>query len=95
MPEKIATLARMIIFPNTFDPGCRAYIISAIDIDFEYYFADTDTESLHKDYWNKELSREQKVGSIQAMLNHLELAYGHRFRIISPFENDELDQFRQ
>jgi hypothetical protein len=92
MPEKIPVLARMIIFPNTVYPDSKAFIIAAVDINQECYMADTDLESLHKDFWSEDLSNREKVPAIQAMLNRLELAYGHRFRYIQPFTPDELLQ---
>jgi hypothetical protein len=93
MPEKIAVLARMIIFPNTNYPESRAFIIACVDIDFECYLADTDLASIHKDFWSKDLTNEQKVPAIQAMLNALEMANGHRFRYIQPLSDDELDGY--
>jgi hypothetical protein len=93
MPEKIAILARMIIFPNTNYPESRAFIIACVDINMDCYLADTDEGSLHKDFWSKDLTSAQKAPAIQGMLNALEMANGHRFRYIQPLTDDELDQF--
>lgn len=94
MPEKIAILARMIIFPNTSYPDSLAYIIACVDINHDCYLADTDHASLYKDFCSKDLTSEQKVPCIQGMLNALEMANGHKFRYIQPWGEDELEQFR-
>lgn len=93
MPEKIATLARLLIFPNTTFPGCKAYIISAIDIDLECYVADTNMKSIYETYSSKTIKAVDKVQCIQDLLNILHLAYGHKFRLIRPFEDDEMEQY--
>lgn len=93
MPEKIPVLARLLIFPNTSYPGSKDYIIAAVDINNECYVADTDTKSIHDTYWDKSLKATGKVQCIQDMLNCLQMAYGHRFRVIIPFDDDELEQF--
>jgi hypothetical protein len=94
MREKISVLARLLIFPNTNYPGCKAFIIAGVDLNLECYVADTDTASIYKDFWNKELKIEERTGAMQAMLNTLELAYGHRFRCIVPWNDEELKEFR-
>jgi hypothetical protein len=94
MPEKIAILYRLLIFPNIIYPGDKRFIITGCDINMECYFCDTNKESLYKDYWSDKLTLEQKVGVIQAMLNVLELKYGHRFRVIMPFDEMDLEILR-
>jgi len=84
----------MLIFPNTAYPDAKAFIITAVDIDYECYVADTDEASLYKDFWNVKLIDDERIGCIQAMLNALELAYGPQFRIIRPHTEDYLKQYR-
>jgi hypothetical protein len=89
--EKITVLEQMFIFRNTQVPKLRKHIIAAKDVDGRFYAADTDAgENIYKDFWSDTLTEGQKVPAIQAMLNELQRANGHKFRYIQPINPEEL-----
>lgn len=86
--QKILTLETMIIFPNTANPGLKAFIIAGKDIDGKFYAADTDYSAPYNEFWSDKLTADQKVPTIQLMLNILSLANGEKFRYIQPSETE-------
>jgi hypothetical protein len=80
--EKVFILKVMFIYPNTTAPDKGPFIISAKDIDGNFYAADGPFKSMHDDYWSEKLTREQKVPALQGMLNALSLEYGAIFKYI-------------
>lgn len=78
----------MFIFPNTTNPGLKAFIIAGRDIDGKFYAADTDYSAPYNEFWSDTLSNDQKVPAIQLMLNVLSLANGETFRYIQPNETE-------
>lgn len=89
--DKIVTIDKLIIVPNTHLPRIKAkYIISARGIDAregsqpEFYMAITDTKQVYDHFWNDALSDDDKVPAITHMLYRLQLENGWKFRYIQP-----------
>ncbi len=90
MPDKIHTLSRLFIYPNTIYPKLQAYIITCRDLEGNFHFADTGLAWLHRDYWNKDIKPADKEACISLMLAILQAANGDKYRYIQPRESEKV-----
>lgn len=98
--EKVITLDKLIIFPNTqFKQSPYKFIISARGFELlfkdnrtvpvvDFYVAGTDIKSVYDHFWNPALRNVDKVPAIAHMLYQLNQVYGYKFGYIQPNEKD-------